>query len=81
MFRIQHYYWNNDMNEEDIEDLSSVYVLIRIVAVNNIDVKVWTKKNYLPQGNYLRSLIQPVITRQISFELTDIEYDEIKYEI
>ena len=44
MFRIQHYYWNNDMNEEDIEDLSSVYVWTRTAAVNNIDVKVWTKK-------------------------------------
>ena len=39
-------------------------------------------KNEFPQGNnYLRSLIQTAITIQRPFELTDIEYDMIKYEI
>ena len=51
------------------------------VAVPNLEVKVWTHKTELPQGNFLRSLIQPKITSQRTFELTEIEYDLIKYEI
>ena len=38
-------------------------------------------KSEFPQGNFLRSLTQPEITRQRPFELTNIEYDQIKDEI
>ena len=51
---------------------------MRKIAIPNIDVKVWTRKNELPRGNYLRSLTKPVIRRQRSFELTNIDYDQIK---
>ena len=53
-------------------------VSIYMVAIPNIDVKVWTRKSDLPQVNLLRSLTQPKITRQRPFELTDLEYDKIK---
>ena len=32
----------------------------------------------MPQGNFLRSLTPPKITRQRAFKLTDNEYDKIK---
>ena len=51
------------------------------VAIPNLNVKVWTRKKELPQGNFLRSLISPKITRQRPFKLIEIEYDIIKYEI
>ena len=51
------------------------------VAIPNIDVKVLTRKSEFPQGNFLRSLTQPKITRQRTFKLTDIEYDQMKDEI
>ena len=54
---------------------------MRTVAVPNINIKVWSRKNELPLWNYLRSLTQPKITRQRPFELTDIEYDIVKYQI
>ena len=50
------------------------------VAIPNLDVTVWTQKSELTQGNLPRSLTQPKITRQRSFELKDIEYDQIKDE-
>ena len=56
-------------------------VSMNTVAISNIEVKVWTQKSELPQGSFLRSLIQPKITRQIHVELTDIDYDLIKDEI
>ena len=51
------------------------------VSIPNLDVKVWTWKSEFPQGSFLHSLTSPKITRQISFKLTDIEYDQIKDEI
>ena len=51
------------------------------VDIKNIDVKVVNRKSELPQGNFLPSLTQRKITRQRPFELTDIEYDQIKEEI
>ena len=51
------------------------------VAILNLDVKVWTQKGELPQGNFLSFLTQPKITRQIPFRLKYVEYDIIKYEI
>ena len=46
--------------------------------ITHIDVNVRTQKHYLRQGNSLCYLIQYEITRQRLFELTDIEYDQIK---
>ena len=54
---------------------------MRTVAISSIDVKVCTQKSNSTQGNFLRYLTQPKIIRQIPFELTDIEYDQIKDEI
>ena len=54
---------------------------MRTVSIPNIDVKVWTQKFYLPQGNTLCSVTQPKITRQRPFELTHIEYNLIKDKI
>ena len=51
------------------------------VAIPNLDVKVWTHKSGFPQENLLLSLTQPKITRQIKFELTNIDYNIIKDEI
>ena len=54
---------------------------MRKVAIPNTDVKFWTWKYELPQGNYLRSLMKPTITIQRPFELKDIDYYQIKYEL
>ena len=35
----------------------------------------------IPQGNHLSYLTQPEITIKIPFELIDIDYDWIKYEV
>ena len=51
------------------------------VAIPNLDVQIWTRKSELPQGDFLRSLTQPEITRQRPFKLIDIEYDQTKDEI
>ena len=51
------------------------------ITIPNLDVKVWTRKSELPQGNFLRSLTQPKISRQIPFKLIEIEYDLIKDKI
>ena len=51
------------------------------VSIKNIDFKVCTHKNDLPQSNYIHSLTQTAITRQIPFKLMDIEYARIKDEI
>ena len=48
---------------------------MKTVSITDIYVKVWTKNIQLPQGKYLYSLMQTEITRQILFELTDIDYD------
>ena len=56
-------------------------VSMRTVAIPNLDVKVWTSKGGFLLGNFLRSLIQPEITTQRPFELTEIEYDQIYDEI
>ena len=56
-------------------------VPIRTVAIPNIDINVWTQKSDFPQGNLLRSLTQPDITRQITFKLMASKYDLIKDEI
>ena len=61
-----------------IHKKKGVTVSIYMVAIPNIDVKVWTRKSDLPQVNLLRFLTQPKITRQRPFELTDLEYDKIK---
>ena len=51
------------------------------VTITNLDSTVGTWKSKLPQGNLLRSLTQPGITRHTPFELTDIKYDQIKDKI
>ena len=56
-------------------------VSTRKIVTTNIDIKVWTRKSEFTQGNFLRSLTQPEIIRQRAFELTDIDYYQIKYEI
>ena len=56
-------------------------VSTRTVAISNIEIKVWTRKGELSKGNLLCSLTQSKITRKITFELTDIEYDQINIEI
>ena len=43
-----------------------------IVAIPNLEIKVWNRRNEFPQGNLLRSLTPPKITRQRPFEITDI---------
>ena len=48
---------------------------MRTVAIPNIEIKDWTRKNELPLGNHLRSLTHPEITRQRPLKLMDIEYD------
>ena len=42
---------------------------------------VWTRKYDTPKGNQLRSLTQPENTRKQPFELSEIQYDLIKYKI
>ena len=49
--------------------------------IQNLDLKVWTRKINNPQWNHLRSLNLTQITRQRSFKLTDIESDLTTYEI
>ena len=51
------------------------------VAIPNLDINVWTPKSELSQVNFLRSLLQPENIRQKLFELIDIEYNQVKYEI
>ena len=58
-----------------------VTVSMRTLAIPNIDIKVWTRKHELLQGNYPRYSTQPEITRQKPFGLTDIEYDRTKDQI
>ena len=48
------------------------------VAIPNIQIKVWNRKSDLPQGDFLRSLTPPKITRQRTFELKEIQYDIIR---
>ena len=48
---------------------------MRTVTINSIEGKFLTLKNNLPQVNYLCSLMQPEITIQRPFEITDIGYD------
>ena len=57
-----------------------VTVSMNTVAITNLEVKVWTRKSELPQGNFLHSLTPPKITRLRPFELTDTEYDIIRDE-
>ena len=51
------------------------------VAITNIDIKVWTRKIELPQGNLLRYSTKTEITRQRLFKLTYFKYDQIRDEI
>ena len=57
------------------------------VSMNTVDIKIFTlrfvpiKVSFHKVINFLRSLTKPEITRQRHFELTDIEYDQIKGEI
>ena len=58
-------------------DFISIQIKIVTVSMNtvdipSIDVKVWTRKSELRQGNFLRSLTSPKITRQRTFEVIDI---------
>ena len=53
-------------------------VAMNTFVIIDLDVKFWTQKNELPQGNFLRLLAQPEITRQRLLKLTDIKYDLIK---
>ena len=54
---------------------------MKTVAIPNLDVRVWTRESEFPQGHFLLSLTQPKITRQRTFEISDIGYDLIKDEI
>ena len=58
-----------------------VNLSMKKVAIPNLDIQVFNRESDLPQGNFLRSLTQPKITRQRHFKLTDIEYDRIKNKI
>ena len=58
--------------------IKSVTVSMNTVAIPNLDVKVWTRKSELLQGNFQHYLTQPEFIRQRPFEPTDIEYDLIK---
>ena len=51
-----------------------VTVSINTVDITDLDVKVWTQKSELPQGNSRRYLTQPKSRRQITFKLIYIEY-------
>ena len=53
---------------------------MRTVSIPDLNVGFWTFKNYTGEL-YLCYLTQPEITRQRTFELTDIDYDQIKDEI
>ena len=46
---------------------------MRKIANPNHEIKAWTQKSDLPQGNSLRYLKQPETTRKRPLELTDIE--------
>ena len=59
----------------------NVTVWMNTVYIPNIDVKVWTHRSEFPQDNFLGSLTQTKISIQRPFELTDIDYDQIKDEI
>ena len=48
------------------------------VAIQNLDVNVWTQKSDLTLWNFPCSLTQPKITTRIPFGHTEIEYDIIK---
>ena len=65
----------------DKKTQKNVTVLLKPVAITNLDKKVWTYKNGLPKGNFPRSLTPIKIIRQRNFKLTDIEYGLIKYKI
>ena len=64
-----------------IKDKKLRPVSMRKDAIINIDIKIWTWKTELPQGNLLCSLTQAGITIQRPFKLTDIDYDQIRDEI
>ena len=51
------------------------------VAITNIDIKVLTRKCEFPQENLPRSLTHTKIIKQRTFELTYIEYYQVKYEM
>ena len=68
-------------NAEPCKKQKNETVSMKKVSITDIDVKFWTRKSELPQGNFLRSIPQSEITRQRDFELTDIEYDCIMNEI
>ena len=50
-----------------VKDKKIVTVSLRTVAIPHIYVKVWTLKSEFPQGDFLRYLTAPGITRQIPF--------------
>ena len=56
-------------------------VSMKTVAITNIDIRVCTRKSEFSQGEFIHYFIQPEIKIQRHFELTDIEYDQIKGEI
>ena len=58
-----------------------VTVPMSTVSIQNIYIKFWTHKSEFPLVNYLCSLTKTKITRQRTFELMGIEYDQIKDEI
>ena len=45
-------------------------VSMNTVAIQNIDVKVWTLKSELPKGDFVHYLTQPEITKQRTLKLT-----------
>ena len=51
---------------------------MRKVSITNLYDKVWRRKKYFPQVNYIRSLMKPALTRQTTFEVTDSKHDLIK---
>ena len=64
--------------DDPCERQKSMSVLMKTVAIFNIDYKFCTRKHILPQGKYLFSFIQAEIGVQRTFEHKNIGYYKIK---
>ena len=70
----------SDFYVEPYKRQKYMILLMRTVDINNIYLKVRSQKNNFREGNRLIYLTQPSIKIQITFEVTVIEYDQIKGE-
>ena len=68
---------NHDFMTNHIKT-KSMTLSINAVAIQNLDVNVWTWKTESPHRNFLRYVTQLETIRQRPFELTNIEYYLIK---